>query len=150
MPELIRQFSSLTQSNDGTMYVARVYGEQRRDRKWVGWIEFAPLSDKASLRTSGETEQSNRDALGNWAAGLERTESRANIREDYPYTDDIDWLKWLRVKKNGTSVSVWAIDIPIERYPVRPKPERYLHPCLQKACQRGIVREIADAGVMWA
>jgi hypothetical protein len=73
MAELIRQYSALAEASDGTQYVARVYGEQRRDRVWIGWIEFAPLSDRPVVRTSRETEQTNRDALAYWAAGLERT-----------------------------------------------------------------------------
>jgi hypothetical protein len=73
MAELIRQFSALAEAHDGTKYVARVYGEQRADRIWVGWIEFSPLDDADSLRTVRETEQGNRDALAYWAAGLERT-----------------------------------------------------------------------------
>jgi succinate dehydrogenase/fumarate reductase flavoprotein subunit len=83
-------------------------------------------------------------------AGLERTESRANIREDYPYVDDINWLKWVRVRQDAHQMRIWADDVPVNRYPVRPKRERYLHPCLQMAKRRGIVKGIADAGVVWA
>lgn len=71
MAELIRQFSSLTEANDGTQYVARVYGEQRRDRVWIGWIEFSPLNEERPVRTAAQTERINRNALASWAAGLE-------------------------------------------------------------------------------
>lgn len=74
MAELIRQFSSLTQAGDGTQYVARVYGEQRRDRVWVGWIEFAPLNDTPTLKANRSVEQASRTALVYWAAGLERAD----------------------------------------------------------------------------
>jgi hypothetical protein len=72
MAELIRQFSTLTQGADGTQYIARVYGEQRRDRVWIGWIEFSSLADGRAMRSQRQTEKLNRDALAYWAAGLER------------------------------------------------------------------------------
>ena len=85
MAELIRQFSTLTRSHDGTQYVARVYGEQRRDRVWIGWIEFAPLNDTPSLKAKPKVEQTSRAALVYWAAGLERGDlqsalEHANVR----------------------------------------------------------------------
>ena len=83
-------------------------------------------------------------------AGLERKESRANIREDYPYLDNADWLKWVVVKREGDGMRTWTEDVPIDRYPVRPERKRSLHPCLQVARKRGIVRDIDEDGVKWA
>jgi succinate dehydrogenase / fumarate reductase flavoprotein subunit len=52
---------------------------------------------------------------------LERKESRlSHYREDFPYRDDIDWLKWvlLQRRKDG-EIEVGFVPIPIEDYPVK-------------------------------
>jgi succinate dehydrogenase/fumarate reductase flavoprotein subunit len=55
-------------------------------------------------------------------AMLAREESRAeHVRVDFPFRDDIDWLKWVIVKPNGVRephVQTWSL--PIETYPVQP------------------------------
>lgn len=56
---------------DGTAYVARVYGRQRVDRTWEGWLEFVAIGAAVVLRTEQETTQSNRRGLIYWASGLE-------------------------------------------------------------------------------
>jgi hypothetical protein len=58
--------------HDGAEYEARVYGTQRSDRTWEGWIEFHPVSGAGTvLRTQQETSQPNRMTLSYWAGGLE-------------------------------------------------------------------------------
>ncbi len=57
-------------------------------------------------------------------ASLERKESRgANLREDYPYTDNVDFLKRFLLARGNGEVIVRMVPIPIYRYPV--KLERY-------------------------
>lgn len=61
---------------------------------------------------------------------LVRKESRFGaLREDYPYMDNVNWLKWIFVKKNlkGT-MEIWTEDIPIENYKLKPEPKKFLHP----------------------
>ena len=44
---------------------------------------------------------------------LFRKESRGFVfREDYPMTDNIDWLKWIMVKKEAGKMRVWAEEFP--------------------------------------
>ncbi len=44
---------------------------------------------------------------------LFRRESRGFVfREDYPLTDNINWLKWIMVKKEGARMKVWAEEFP--------------------------------------
>jgi hypothetical protein len=54
-----------------TIYEAEVWGEQRSDGLWEGWIDFVPSDGEPILRTGVETSQSTRDALAYWATGLE-------------------------------------------------------------------------------
>jgi hypothetical protein len=72
MRELIQEFSTRVVDGRGGRYVAAVYGSERRDGTWAGWLEFSPTdSDRRLLTTGQETSQPNRRALEYWASGLE-------------------------------------------------------------------------------
>jgi hypothetical protein len=69
----IHTISTHIRAKDGPEYEARVYGAQRDDRTWEGWIEFHPMDGNGQvLRTGQETSQPNRMTLDYWAGGLER------------------------------------------------------------------------------
>ncbi|MBI4317973.1 MAG: FAD-binding protein [Chloroflexi bacterium] len=54
-------------------------------------------------------------------AALERTESRgSHYREEYPYRDDDNWLKWIVLRRSNGGVDVRLEHIPMYRYPVKP------------------------------
>jgi succinate dehydrogenase/fumarate reductase flavoprotein subunit len=51
-----------------------------------------------------------------------RKESRGwFLREDYPDTDNKNWLKWIIVKKQGGEMTLRTEDVPYEKWPVKPK-----------------------------
>jgi hypothetical protein len=54
----------------GTRFVVRVYGRERADGTWEGWLEFVAVGAASVMRTDRETTQSNRDELAYWATGL--------------------------------------------------------------------------------
>ncbi|MFC1869654.1 FAD-dependent oxidoreductase [Chloroflexota bacterium] len=55
-------------------------------------------------------------------AALERKESRHyHYREDYPYQDDLEWLKLVIMKKEEDRITIQHEPIPISRWPVRPE-----------------------------
>ena len=57
-------------------------------------------------------------------SALYRKESRGfQYREDYPLTDNIDWLKWIMVKKDGEEMRVWAEEFPTPY--IKPPREKY-------------------------
>ncbi len=57
-----------------------------------------------------------------YTASLEREECRCcNIRADFPYRDDVNWLKWLILSWDGTAIKVRPEDIPMYRYPLKPE-----------------------------
>lgn len=56
----------------GSEYRAYVFGLQRADGTWTGWIEFRD-GDDGVLKTGEETSQPNETAFAYWASGLEAT-----------------------------------------------------------------------------
>lgn len=58
-----------------------------------------------------------------YSAALFREESRTyHYREDFPYRDDVNWLKWIIMKRgeNG-EMEMTTEKIPIEGYPIKPE-----------------------------
>jgi succinate dehydrogenase/fumarate reductase flavoprotein subunit len=56
-----------------------------------------------------------------YRASLERKESRGwFVREDFPETDNANWLKWIILQDKDGEMAISTEDIPIARYPVRP------------------------------
>lgn len=54
-------------------------------------------------------------------ACLVREESRGwFIREDFPETDNANWLKWIIVQDNQGEMAISTEDVPIDDYPVKP------------------------------
>ncbi len=55
-------------------------------------------------------------------AALERKESRHyHYREDYPYRDDMEWLKLIVFKRKNLNIVIRYEPIPIDRWPVKPE-----------------------------
>jgi hypothetical protein len=69
--ELVLELSTPVQDASGRLYVARVYGAQREDGTWIGWLEFVAADRADVLYTNRETTQPNRAALLYWASGLQ-------------------------------------------------------------------------------
>ena len=52
MAKLIREHSTEVKDEDAT-YIVRIYGEERTDGTWEGWLEFHPTDkSKPVLRTA--------------------------------------------------------------------------------------------------
>ncbi len=69
-----------------------------------------------------------------------RTESRGQcmLREDYPYVDNINWLKWTMLKREGQNMRIWTEDCPVDRYKVQPLRQKYLHEVFETATKRDV------------
>jgi hypothetical protein len=70
--ELIHAFLEPFRGPDGTQYAVSVFGRQRADGTWIGWLEFAESGGRV-LRTERETTQSSAEQVKYWAAGLQPT-----------------------------------------------------------------------------
>ena len=70
MAEILVEFAEAITAEDGKNYTARAVGSVMPDGKWQGWLEFVPLGDGESVRSSRETTQPNRADTDYWATGL--------------------------------------------------------------------------------
>lgn len=70
MPELLVEFDEPLIAEDGTRYLARVWGDQDDIGRWVGWLEFGAVASPAVFWTERETVQPNRRDLEYWVTGL--------------------------------------------------------------------------------
>jgi len=79
-----------------------------------------------------------------------RKESRQALREDYPYIDNENWLKWTEVRNAGNGkMDITATDVPIDTYPFKPEiPGKALHLQWQLAEKAGIIK-IENGEVKW-
>jgi succinate dehydrogenase/fumarate reductase flavoprotein subunit len=81
-------------------------------------------------------------------AAIQRTETRNILREDYPYTDNVNWLKWIMVRKEGEKELWWTEDIPLDRYLLKPERGVELAYFWRVPRDLGIV-SIEDGRVQW-
>lgn len=61
--------STTLEATDGRVYEVKICG-RRLQRRWEGWIEFAPIDGSPVLRTPRETTQPTVAALEHWASAL--------------------------------------------------------------------------------
>ncbi len=78
-------------------------------------------SDFHELLSCHEAEAMVLSAEMQFRASQLRKESRGwFLREDYPETDNANWLKWIIVKKQGKDMNFSTEDVPYEKWPVQP------------------------------
>ena len=55
-------------------------------------------------------------------SALVREESRhSHYRQDFPYRDDQNWLKWVFIKQDGKEINVRTENVPFDKYQVKPE-----------------------------
>lgn len=109
---------------------------------------FLVASDPHHLRSVHEALNLLTTAEIHLRAALFRKDSRTGIREDHPLEDNVNWLKFVRARKEGEGVEIFAEDVPVERYPIpidRTQRPAYLW---QMGIDAGVVR-IEGGEVQW-
>jgi len=95
--------------------------------------------DPHYLRIANETRSIVLVAEMYLRSRLMREESREGcLREDFPYTDNVNWLKWSMLKQENKKIKLWTEDIPVDNYKYKPKREKYLCPIFKAADNRGV------------
>lgn len=118
-------------------YDVRIVMHRKRLESAITMIEFFRdhflpkiiAKDTHDLRNAHEVINMVQGAEVQLKTALTRTESRGTFyREDYPYRDDENWLKWIVAQhKNGT-LKIWTEDVQFESHGDKTKPyeERYI------------------------
>lgn len=71
-------------------------------------------------------------------SALERKESRlGRLREDYREMDNMNWLKYICLKQENGRMKVWTEGVPVEKYGLTPKREKFLHPFWKRVDELG-------------
>ncbi|MDZ4246448.1 MAG: FAD-dependent oxidoreductase [Dehalococcoidia bacterium] len=104
--------------------------------------------DPHYLRMANEARNMVQTAEIVLRSALARKESRGILREDYPYTDNTNWMKWVLARESGGKVTVETADMPLNRYPLKPPAGRVLHPLWQAAIKTGNARLVDDV-IQW-
>jgi len=101
-------------------------------------IPLVRASDAHSLRLAHEVRNMALVAEMYLRSRLLRQESRDGcLREDYPYTDNINWLKWITLKQRDGKMRLGTQDIPVHPG-VKRQREKFLYPIFEVARKRGI------------
>ncbi|MBI2954060.1 MAG: FAD-binding protein [Chloroflexi bacterium] len=78
-------------------------------------------------------------------SALERKESRLGcLREDYQDLDNINWLRYVLLKNDNGKMKVWSEEVPVEKYKLQPKREKYLHPFWKRVKELGYTTAVED------
>ena len=88
-PELIYQHPHPIHAGNRRKYEAAVFGVERSDGTWEGWIQFREVDANRNLRTGQETSQPNRRALEYWASGVEDVYLEGALRRAKPVKEAI-------------------------------------------------------------
>lgn len=95
-------------------------------------------SDAHGLRVANEVRNMVLVAEMYLKSRLLREESRDSyLREDFPYTDNVNWVKWTRLQERGGEMVLWTEDVPAENA-LKPKRGRVLHPVFDVARKKGV------------
>ena len=106
-----------------------VYMHHDRMKKAFAYVEQAKellpslaAADPHSLMKCLEAEAMVLSAELHYRAAELRKESRGwFLREDYPETDNKNWLKWIIVKNVDGEMTFRTEDLPIDKWPVKPE-----------------------------
>ena len=122
--DLFRRLAEVTTPAEYSMFK-----NERRITKVLSQIEKLK-QDLPMLEASDSHELAKANEFKNqllcselvFRAALERKESRHyHYREDYPYRDDMEWLKLIVFKKENGNIIIRYEPLPIDRWPVKPE-----------------------------
>ena len=109
---------------------------------------FMPAYDSHYLKTVHEVGNMVFTAECQLRSAIFREESRMAAREDYPFTDNDDWLQWIDIQKDGGKMALSKEKVPIEHYKLKPERGKTLFRIWDTAQRLGLMT-IQDGRVSW-
>ena len=122
--EVIQDVQAIIAPVENSIYMSehRLNIALRKIEKVKGKLSELKAEDYHGLLSCHEAEAIVLCAEMFFKAALLRKESRGwFLREDYPITDNENCLKWITVKNIDGKMTLGTEDIPIERYPIKPR-----------------------------
>ena len=146
LQEAVMPYDVLLLREEGRMNKALAEIEDIRDNL----LPLICAYDPHYLRMALEASNLVTSAEMQLRSSIFRKESRGGtcLREDYPYRDNVNWLKWISVKRENGEMKVLANDIPFDRYPVKPHRDRVIDPVWQRAQELGVI-SIKEERIAW-
>ncbi len=80
-------------------------------------------------------------------SALMREESRFDMREDFPYIDNTNWLKWVQLRKGEKGPVIFTRDLPHNG--ITPEKGKSLGPIWRAIEKTGLIR-LEKNRVEWA
>jgi succinate dehydrogenase/fumarate reductase flavoprotein subunit len=122
--EVIQELQAIIAPVENSIYMSehRINIALRKLEKVKAKIAELKADDFHYLLSCHETEAMVLSAEMLFKAALLRKESRGwFLREDYPNTDNNNCLKWITLKNVDGEMTFGTEDVPIERYPIKPR-----------------------------
>jgi succinate dehydrogenase/fumarate reductase flavoprotein subunit len=95
-------------------------------------LPYVKVQDPHYLRMAVEAKNMLLSAECFLKAALMREESRgSHLREDFPFVDNKNWLKWIILKQVDGRLTFRKEPVPIDRYPMQPSADRIKHPIIE-------------------
>lgn len=144
LQEVIMPYDVLLLREESRMQKALEAVQDIRDNQ----VPLLYAYDPHYLRMANEVRSMVLVAEMQLKAAITRKESRTILREDYPDEDNVNWLKFINLKKDGDEMKFYTEDIPIEKYPLKVERKKTLHHSWALAEKYGIIK-IEGGKVKW-
>lgn len=122
--EFIQEVQAIIAPVENSVYMSehRIQVALRKLEKLKTKLSQLKAEDFHYLLSCHEAEAMVLSAEMFFKAASLRKESRGwFLREDYPVTDNGNWLKWIVVKDQNGVMELSTEDVPVEQYPIKPR-----------------------------
>lgn len=139
-----------------TPYNTLVIRHETRMKKALATVEelknnyarFMGAYDPHYLRTVHEVNNMLFTAEVQLKSAIFRQESRMAAREDFPFMDNDNWLRWINIYNDGGSIGIDTEEVPVKKYKLKPAKGKTLYRIWDTVRQSGLV-SIKDNRVQW-
>lgn len=104
--------------------------------------------DLHNLKNAHEAANMLLTAKFHLATSIFRKESRVGLREDYPYTDNENWFKYIEINNENGKAALSTSQVTLDLYPVKPSMDNELHYIWRLAKDLNIV-EVEKGEIKW-
>ncbi len=112
-------------------------------------LPYMPAYDPHYLKMVHEAQNLVFTARCQLASALLRQESRMAAREDFPFTDNDNWLQWINIRQTEGRMELTREPVPVQNYRLIPDPGKTLLRIWDTARKLGLLT-IENGQVAWS